>query len=455
MTAVDLPALLALFEHARLRAQALQRPVLAVGTCQAPGLDPLQLYEAQREGFFWSAQQPRLTLFGQGCQWQVEAGGEQRLAEVQRQWQALCADALVDGPLAPLLLGGMRFDSRTPSAPHWVPFADASFHLAHWLVSEDANGCWLRCQRLVEPDSDPLTLAHASLAAYQRLLAPKPKGTSTPAVVERTALPATLWQHKVERALRAIDDDHLSKVVLARHIKYQLDTPLDSGALMRRLHEGRGQAHLFALHRDGHCFLGATPERLLSSQAGRLSTHALAGSVRRGHTPSEDQVLGTALLADLKERHEHQLVVSSIFEGLDALVDQLQAAPDPTLLKLANVQHLSTPIKARLRSGRSLLEGVAALHPTPAVGGLPRASALRFIHDNEGFDRGWYSAPVGWMDGNGNGDFLVALRCALLTPRGCHLFAGCGIVRGSQPANEYEETQIKLANMERALEVSA
>jgi salicylate biosynthesis isochorismate synthase len=450
-------ALLNVFEAAHQLALKYQRPVVAVSSRPAPTLDPLVLYEAHRQGFFWCAHSPGLTMFGLGCAWQIEAAGPQRLVDVNRQWSALCADAVIDGPHAPLLLGGMRFDVQQPCAPHWTLFADASFHLAHWLLSEDGDGRWLRCQCAVKPGDDPVALVHASLAAYEQLLAPAPSPASPaspPQVIERNALPAPQWQAKVANALQAIDSGGMSKVVLARHIEYQLDATLDSGAVMRRLHDRRSQAHLFALHRGNNCFMGATPERLLSCQEGHLSTHALAGSGRRAVTPEEDRNLGAGLLADPKELHEHQLVVQTILQGLSGIVSDLQAATRPELLKLATVQHLSTPISARLEAGRSLLDGIQALHPTPAVGGLPGATAMSFIRHHEGFDRGWYAAPVGWLDARGNGDFLVALRSALMTPEHCHLFAGCGIVHGSRPEDEYEETQIKLASMEDALRLS-
>lgn len=448
MNAADL---LRVLQASHQRAVAYQRPVLAACAWPAPTLEPLALYAAHRQGMFWCAHSPDLTLFGLGCAWQIEASGPRRMAEVDRQWFALCADAVIDGPHSPLLLGGMRFDEQQPCAPHWAPFADASFQLAHWLLSEDANGRWLRCQRVVEPDSDPAELVRASLAAHALLLNPPTSAPWIPEVIEQTALPQRQWQAKVERAVDAIADGGLTKVVLARHIDYQLDTALDTGAVMDRLHAQRNASHLFALHRGEHCFMGATPERLLSCQAGRLTTHALAGSARRGLTPAEDRTVGERLLADPKEQHEHQLVVQTISEALLGNVSDLQAAPRPSLLKLATVQHLSTPIAARLNTGKRLLDGIEALHPTPAVGGLPRAPALQFIREHEGFDRGWYAAPVGWLDAAGNGDFLVALRSALITPRHCHAFAGCGIVEGSLPANEYAETQLKLASMEQAL----
>lgn len=443
--------LLNVFQTAQQRAAKYQRPVIAVCAVPAPTLDPLALYETHRQGFFWSAHSPDLTLFGMGTAWAIEASGPQRMIEVGDRWSALCADAVIDGPHLPLLMGGLRFDEKQPSAPHWVGFADASFHVAHWLLSEDSKGRWLRCQQVVEPHSDPLALVHSSLAAYARLFDTPPNAASTPRIVERNALPATQWQAKIEIALHAIEREELSKVVLARHIEYQLDAPLDCGAVMHRLLDRRSQSHLFAVHRGDHCFMGATPERLLNCQDRHLTTHALAGSIRRGRTAEEDQTLGAVLLAAPKEQLEHQLVVQNILHGLERIVSGLQHQAQPELLKLATVQHLSTSISAQLEPGRNLLDGTQALHPTPAVGGLPKAAALHFIRQHEGFDRGWYAAPIGWLDAKGNGDFLVALRSALISPRQCHLFAGCGIVQGSCPTDEYEETQIKLASMEQAL----
>jgi len=451
MKGPEFSALRTLFDEARRLAARHGRPIVTVSSTPAPNLNPLQLYAANRQGFFWCSRNPDLTLFGLGCQWQAQAIGSQRLAEINRQWIELCDDALIEGPHPPLLLGGIRFDEQRTSAAHWATFADASFHLAHWLVSEDTSGRWLRCQRTIEASDDPAELARDSLADYERMLGASPLDAPAPHVIERSALPAAQWQAKVERALQAIERGDLSKVVLARHVQYQLDAALDSGAVMRRLHDQRSQSHLFAIHRGDNCFMGATPERLLSCQDGYLTTHALAGSAPRGLTADEDQALGDRLLADRKEQHEHQLVVETIAQRLGGMASEVQAGACPSLLKLTTVQHLSTPIRARLKVGCSLLEGVQALHPTPAVGGLPSPTAMRFIRHHEGFDRGWYAAPVGWLDSNGNGDFLVALRSALLAPRHCHLFAGCGIVAGSAPAKEYQETEIKLASMEQAL----
>ncbi|MBX4144911.1 isochorismate synthase, partial [Ralstonia pickettii] len=209
----------------------------------------------------------------------------------------------------------------------------------------------------------------------------------------------------------------------------------------------------FAVRREGACFVGATPERLARVAAGKVRTHALAGTTRRGATPDDDRALGAALMASAKERLEHALVVDAIRAALTPLSRALDVPAEPSLHRLPRLQHLSTPIRATLNADATLLQVIAALHPTPAVAGHPRDAALDHIRAHEGFDRGWYAAPVGWIDAHGNGDFIVALRSALVDGGACRLFAGCGIVADSEPVNEYQETELKLSGMQAAIRV--
>ncbi|MBN3731886.1 isochorismate synthase, partial [Burkholderia sp. Tr-20390] len=168
-------------------------------------------------------------------------------------------------------------------------------------------------------------------------------------------------------------------------------------------------------------------------------------------SPDDDRALGAALMDSAKERLEHALVVDAIRAALAPLSRTLDVPEQPSLHRLPRLQHLSTPIRATLKADATLLQVVAALHPTPAVAGHPRAEALDHIRAHEGFDRGWYAAPVGWIDAHGNGDFIVALRSALVDGGACRLFAGCGIVADSEPANEYQETELKLSGMQAAI----
>ncbi|WP_322794887.1 isochorismate synthase [Tepidiforma sp.] len=201
---------------------------------------------------------------------------------------------------------------------------------------------------------------------------------------------------------------------------------------------------IFSIRAGGLAWLGATPEPLALVHQGKLDLFSLAGSRRRGATPDEDERLANELLASPKERWEHQLVLDAIRGDLAGLATDLQYPETPRVMKLANIQHLSTPISARLVPGRTILDVVERLHPTPAVGGWPRAEALDAIRRLEAMDRGWYAGPIGWVDANGDGEFYVALRSALVGGNVARLYAGAGIVADSDPAAELDEIETKL-----------
>jgi isochorismate synthase len=207
----------------------------------------------------------------------------------------------------------------------------------------------------------------------------------------------------------------------------------------------------FAVACGEACFLGASPERLVRLQQGTVQATSLAGSIRRGSTPEEDRQLGAALLASAKDRAEHAIVARTLADALSDLCTELTMPETPTLMKMSNVQHLYTPLVGQVAGARTVLELLERLHPTPAVGGSPREQALPLIREREQLDRGWYAAPVGWIDAHGEGEFAVAIRSALLRGATATLFAGCGLVADSDPAAEYAESQLKLRPLLTAL----
>jgi isochorismate synthase len=227
--------------------------------------------------------------------------------------------------------------------------------------------------------------------------------------------------------------------------------PFDLDAALVRLRERYRNCTIFAVRDGDDCFLGATPEMLVQRQGSRIRADCLAGSAPRGATPAEDEALAAALLADDKERREHALVTEGLRDSLAGLCDDVHIAQTPTVRKMANVQHLHTPVEATVTGDRHILEFVERLHPTAAVAGLPRERSLCLIREQEGFSRGWYAGPIGWLDADGNGEFAVALRSALVRGNKAVLYAGCGIVQGSDPDREYEESRIKLEAMLWAL----
>ena len=251
------------------------------------------------------------------------------------------------------------------------------------------------------------------------------------------------WTAQVETALDRIDAGRLTKVVLAQALTVGLEDSIDVPATLERLRRRYPNCYRYLLrHADGGTFFGAPPERLVAKRGDRVETEALAGSAPRGETPEADDDYAAAMLADEKLRHEHDLVVEAIREQLAPIARDL-SIDERTIRRLATIQHLRTPIEATLEADRHVLDLVEALHPTPAVGGVPPAVAWETIRETESFDRGWYAGPVGWFDAAGDGEFAVGIRSGVATDRTVTLFAGNGIVADSDPAEEWDEVQLK------------
>jgi menaquinone-specific isochorismate synthase len=256
------------------------------------------------------------------------------------------------------------------------------------------------------------------------------------------------WMEAVDVAVRALWRGELDKVVLARDVLVWSEQPLDPRALVHRLAERFPQCYAFACAG----LVGATPELLVRRVGDLIESVPLAGSAARGRNPAEDARIGEALLASQKNRAEHQLAVDSVRVALEPLCASLDVDPAPWLLRLGNVQHLATALWGRLNRPLRSLDLVSALHPTAAVCGTPTGAALDRIRALEALDRGRYAGPVGWTDARGDGEWGIALRCAEVAGARARLFTGAGLVAGSLPEAELEETRLKLLAMQSALQ---
>ena len=232
--------------------------------------------------------------------------------------------------------------------------------------------------------------------------------------------------------------------MLAREVTVHAPTPHDAAAVFGVLRAGFDSCYVFCAGRGDTAFVAASPELLIRRDGARAQTVALAGSTRRSADPAVDDHLGEQLLRSDKDREEQEIVTRRIARALRPHAVWVAAPDEPTLIKVANIQHLATPIRAQLAQPLSAIELAGLLHPTPAVGGEPHALAAPLIPALEGLDRGWYAGAVGWTDANDDGEFCVALRCALLRGHDARLYAGVGVVRDSDPAAELNETEIKL-----------
>jgi menaquinone-specific isochorismate synthase len=364
--------------------------------------------------------------------------GRQRL---RREPESLPAGA------GPVWVGGLAFAPDGGGAAQWSSFPPALVVLPELALHRIAGRTHLTLCAVRGSGADPGRLTarlQARLAGLRQ--APLPLADPHPTGVGEiaSALPPERFERSVARAVERIRAGELEKVVLAREVVVDGPRAHDPAEIFGALRELFPSCFCFCCGSPEAAFVGASPELLVRRSGSGAATVALAGSTRRSADPAVDAHLGEQLLRSPKDRSEHEIVVRRIQRGLRRHSVWVEAAPEPNLIKMANIQHLGTPIHAQLSQARSALELAGLLHPTPAVGGEPRERALEAIAELEDLDRGWYAGPVGWMDATEDGEFCVAIRSALLRDRRGHLFAGNGIVADSDPGAELAETEVKL-----------
>jgi salicylate biosynthesis isochorismate synthase/menaquinone-specific isochorismate synthase len=442
------------------RARTRGAGVLASACVKLPGsVDPSAVVSVSRragESWFCSEQPDRggAAIAALGSVLSIEASGSERFSQVAARWREVVSSAVVgraDGPPGSGLAahGGFAFASDGAGSPAWRGFATASLIVPELSLVRQDGVTWLTVSAEVGPDDaedDVLGRVAARVRSLRDaplpLLDPHPTGRYEVA----SPMPPAHYEEAVARAVQRIRAGAFEKVVLAREVEVHAPAAHDTGAIFGLLREAFPSSFVYAVGRGDATFIGASPELLIRRQGQRATTVALAGSARRSADPAVDDHLGEQLLQSDKEREENAIVARRIASTLRPYSVWVTAAPEPVVVRVANIQHLAAPIRAQLAAPMDAVELVGRLHPTPAVGAEP-AAALDVIPALEGFDRGWYAGPVGWTDASGDGEFLVALRCALLRGPVARCYAGCGIVRDSDPAAELAETEVKLQVM--------
>jgi menaquinone-specific isochorismate synthase len=337
---------------------------------------------------------------------------------------------------------------RAPSGQAWLTTVSAASAFAS-AASAPAAASASAASAFASAASAPAAASAASVSGTP----PVPSDAQGPAAPQGLQwhdgrLTAPEWADAVAAAVGRITSGALRKVVLARDVFATASGPIDARVLLRRLAARYPDCYTFACAN----LVGATPELLVRRVGGEVTALILGGTSPRGATPAEDAELGAALLASAKNTEEHAYAVASVRDALAPLCADLDIPSRPSLLKLANVHHLGTAVSGTLAADRSVLSLAGALHPPAAVCGTPAEAALELIRELEHMERGRYAGPVGWVDANGNGEFGIALRCAELDGCRARLFAGCGIVAGSDPAAEVAETEVKFLPMRQSLE---
>ena len=345
-------------------------------------------------------------------------------------------DPLDRSGTGPVAIGALPFD----------PSESGHMVIPRRIFGRDGDVGWLTTVEPYDAGPRPVDLGRGPL---HRPDAGQPDDREPPDHFDLTpTMTHADWKEMIAATVDLIEHGELTKVVMARRIDISANRPFIVSDVLERLVSLYPSCMIFSI--EG--FLGASPELLLRRSGNEVESHPLAGTVARSGDAHGDEVLVGRLMGSAKTRHEHRVVVDSIAGRLRPLCRELDVPETPSVLGLRNVSHLATRITGTL-SGRapSLLSLAAMIHPTPAMGGVPTDAAIRYIQKVEGFDRGRYAGPVGWTDSRGDGWLALGIRCAEVDGAGARIYAGNGIVAGSQPADELAETQLKLQALLAAL----
>lgn len=433
-----------------------QSPQLLSYTNKIESIEPILYFNQAKliadERMFWSSTEDAFFLVGAG---EVSClhGNSDRFSSIEKKWKEMLTNALTINPYqkpgtGPIAFGGFSFDPNKEKTSLWLDFKDSQFRVPAFLLTVVEGCSYLTINVVVQAEDHPKQLTFNIQEKINLLLE---SSTSTLPEASRinseTEINPSGWKQLVKKATDTIREDEADKIVLARELKVTFDKVVDPSPVLDKLLKTQTNSFIFAFESGQSCFLGATPERLVRVQEQQLLSTCLAGTARRGETEKEDKQISKSLMEDIKNRQEHQFVVQMIKDAVSVCCEDIYVPEEPSIYALKNLQHLYTPVQARLKKEFSIIDVIGRLHPTPALGGLPRQKSLAFIRENEQLDRGWYGAPIGWVDAYDNGEFAVAIRSALLKGKEGSLFAGCGVVRDSDPEAEYQETTIKFTPM--------
>ncbi len=425
------------------RSQVCQHPILLSVDLPIPSGVPLG-------DFYWSHQQEVLIAGGRAIEIK-SAGGKQRFCQI-KQAIKFWRDHAVGNPY---FIGGFAFyDHPDPLYP------PSLFYVPQWLWRKTGSTITWTANVMIHPTTE--------LAQIRQLLADRCQNLHFPSDALQSAPPQVVsiselmgefsWAIAVDKALQLIQQGQLEKLVLARVLEIEAESAIHVPLVLANLQKNYAECTVFCFDLLPNSYLvGASPELLLHSQIQQnqllIETLALAGSIPRGNSPTNDQMLGAQLLNSAKDLQEHQIVINSIVQSLAKIKADIDPIPAPQLMPLANVQHLCTPITAKIATTEPLdiFDLMAELHPTAAMAGSPKDFALPLMQRYEPSDRGWYAAPLGWLDCLGNAVFVVCIRSALISANKARLFAGSGIIASSNIQQEIMETNAKFNPILHAL----
>ncbi len=421
---------------------------------------------AQAKGqprYYWESSRDAVAFAGSGTAIELIGWGDNRFDSIRQDAEALFAGAAIFNekePLAaPRLFGGFSFRADFVPDNTWADFMPAHFVLPHYQLLSVHGQTWLTINANVPLEDNPAELRAELREALQtkitELQAAAIPDEDTPQYTELNyPMPFETWRDNIIEATDRMKHGELQKVVLSRVAEARFENRVDVLVPLRYLAQQYPDTYRFLFEpRPFHAFYGASPELLVGVRGDKIDVMALAGSIQRGKTAQADAAYAQELLNSAKDRHEHQLVIDEIKRRLLPLTNQLNIG-QTGIMRLSNIQHIHTPIDGTLKAHTGILPVLETLHPTPALGGEPREIAMDIIRTAEPVPRGWYAAPIGWIDQHMDGQFSVGIRSAVAQDKRVWMYAGAGIVAASDPVKEWDETALKFRPMMDALGIN-
>ncbi len=412
------------------------------------------LYKRKSTFFYWEKPDEEYVIVGIDSLYDVNNYGIRRTEESKKQIEKWLTNYYnnfdsIESKSIPLFMGGMKFSPEGDFENSiWNDYADSDWFIPKIILFRKNQQVSLIHNFIFEnqPDEELIELLKQHENIIDELKIDYSNGVKE--TVEESNLfsedEKNKWTNQVNSALNRIAAGSYKKIVLSRRVKLKISNQPDISEKIKNLANNYPRCYIFAYGKNESLFFGASPEKLAKISNGWVEADALAGSTPRGTNKIEDEKLANELLQSKKNLHEQNAVVDFITNSFSGFSDEIIYDSEPIIRKLSNIQHLWTPIKAKLKPGNSIFSILKEIHPTPAICGVPWSGALDFIRATEGYNRGLYAGIIGWFNFEEQGEFAVSIRSALLKNNDLYAFAGCGIVEGSDPDSEFEETELKL-----------
>ena len=452
---------IAYFEQSLQKAKACSKRFICK-VDKIMNIHPLSVYHFYHElgfteRFYWSNQENSLILTGIGTLVPFHHSTEEQYSAIEKEWKRFGEQVYIEQDncfgTGPLALGGFSFFDTYKNDQDWKEFGTSHFYVPKLMVTVTNEGTFITSNYEINDQTslEDLLLQYKEYDDYLERFGMKQPSFTQSECINKDEFEPNKWIQSVKKAIQQMKDEKLEKVVLNRTLNASFSSEINSSNVIYELEATRNVNYIISYQLKDTVFISATPERLISKKENTVSSMCLAGSAAKGNSKEENIDAANWLLNSKKNNDEHAFVVNYIRETLKQYCDELLIPSSPRIMATKSLLHLFTPVEGKLLNHVSIFGLIKSMHPTPALGGFPKDAACNLIRELEPVDRGWYGAPIGWIDLNGNGDFAVGIRSALVKGDKARLYAGCGVVQDSKPEEEFFETGVKFLPMLNAL----